>query len=164
MVQLVGLNCVVCQEKIFSAIDALFCELCGNPVHRGCLKAEPFENREGICPGCTGKVDSPIAQRVQSERKEAKRIREREEARIEKEKASQAYYNDPKRQAREKEGRFRLIQFYSLLIAVGPITGGLAIIFPKIRRGEFSVEVDNLPAGIAAILVGIVLLSCDTFT
>ncbi len=65
MLQLVGRDCVICNDRISSTLDAEFCESCGNPVHRSCR--EKFQKPEGQdssrCAQCGGDPqDAPVEQ------------------------------------------------------------------------------------------------------
>jgi len=71
MEQLVGYACVVCGQRIDSIVEGRFCEVCGSPVHNGCVK--PDGTAPGACAGCGGERNGPAAQQVQSERSRRRR-------------------------------------------------------------------------------------------
>src|SRR5262249_39998084 len=71
MEQLVGYACVVCGQRIDSIVEGRFCEVCGSPVHTGCVK--PDGPAPGACAGCGGGRNGPAAQQVQSERSRRRR-------------------------------------------------------------------------------------------
>ena len=55
MAQLVGQNCVHCEERIANELDAHFCEKCGSPVHNRCLRP----GGDSGCPACGAAVSIP---------------------------------------------------------------------------------------------------------
>lgn len=62
MTQLVGSRCVICDERIKSALGAMFCAECGNPVHEQCQKDFSPKENSGRCPRCGGQpAEAPAA-------------------------------------------------------------------------------------------------------
>lgn len=54
MVQLVNSTCVICRERISSALEAKHCDKCGNPVHINCLNDYVSSDRNVDCQLCGG--------------------------------------------------------------------------------------------------------------
>lgn len=58
--QLVGQNCVRCQERICSIIEGLFCKTCGHAIHYNCISNDKEkENRCQLC-GVASIKDSSV--------------------------------------------------------------------------------------------------------
>lgn len=68
MRQLVGCSCVICEGRIGSIVEGLFCADCGNPVHRACLGAP--SDVGGKCRTCGGEIAKPSAAQVRWERQQ----------------------------------------------------------------------------------------------
>ena len=66
MKQLVGLKCVVCQERIGSNLEGRFCSACDNAVHNKCCNT-PIE--AGACPGCGANLANAAALRAENDTK-----------------------------------------------------------------------------------------------
>lgn len=60
--QLIGHQCVTCQKSIASVIDGVFCEACGNPVHKRCVGAA--QAAADKCSQCGGDGASEVAKEV----------------------------------------------------------------------------------------------------
>jgi len=58
MTQLVGRDCVACNKRIISALDAEFCESCGNPVHRQCRENYQASGDKTRCQRCGGSPEA----------------------------------------------------------------------------------------------------------
>jgi cyclophilin family peptidyl-prolyl cis-trans isomerase len=61
MPQLVGRNCVICNQQINSALDAEFCTSCGNSVHRQCredYQAPDDRSEPSRCRLCGGNPET----------------------------------------------------------------------------------------------------------
>jgi hypothetical protein len=69
MPQLVGLECVVCGQRIGSIIDGKFCDGCGNPIHAACRITSPAAE-SASCPQCGCNPATQIAREVRQERKD----------------------------------------------------------------------------------------------
>lgn len=69
MPQLVNMHCVVCEQRISSALDARFCPGCMSPVHNACLKenAKRGEPTENTCKICGAIRDNPQAVAVRAQ-------------------------------------------------------------------------------------------------
>src|SRR5262249_10264805 len=67
MRQLVGLRCVLCQERIESVVEGHFCCVCTCPVHKACRPKEPRD--PATCPMC-GSPALVIAEHIQQEHEE----------------------------------------------------------------------------------------------
>ncbi|MHC4407938.1 MAG: hypothetical protein ACYS0E_07860 [Planctomycetota bacterium] len=63
--QLVGLSCVRCGERIVSITDGAFCRKCGCPVHKRC--ATPGSSVSGICRGCGTDPSTVASTRARAE-------------------------------------------------------------------------------------------------
>lgn len=61
MPQLVGSNCIVCQQRIQAINEGRFCQSCGNPIHNHCLKTAPKGISEGTCSICGGDLLNPVS-------------------------------------------------------------------------------------------------------
>lgn len=63
MPQLVGMPCVVCNQRIVAARDAEFCSSCGNPVHQRCREAYRSPADSTRCRRCGGDAaEAPVAE------------------------------------------------------------------------------------------------------
>jgi hypothetical protein len=62
MRQLVGCSCAICQGRIGSILEGLFCADCGNPVHRACLGTP--SDVAGKCKTCGGDITNLSAAQV----------------------------------------------------------------------------------------------------
>ncbi len=56
MAQLVGKNCVFCNERISDELRSRFCPDCNNPRHDKCARP-PAEQTDTACPQCGAAVD-----------------------------------------------------------------------------------------------------------
>ena len=74
MMQLVGLDCVLCSETISSVLDGKFCSTCGCPVHSRCTK--PSANRSGACAACGADAASIASHRERSQEEAATEVRQ----------------------------------------------------------------------------------------
>ena len=72
MMQLIGLDCVLCSERISSVLDGKFCSTCGCPVHSRCAKADA--SRSGVCAACGADEASIAAHRQRSQEEAAARV------------------------------------------------------------------------------------------
>jgi hypothetical protein len=59
MPQLVNQLCVVCRQRIESDLEAVFCPLCGNPVHCDCKN--PANLGADQCSACGGDINDSAA-------------------------------------------------------------------------------------------------------
>jgi len=69
MVQIVGHNCVICQERIGSALDSHFCPSCGNAVHSACATSSPKPPE--CCLACGSSVIERVPDQERNKRTES---------------------------------------------------------------------------------------------
>lgn len=54
MTQLVGHKCLLCQRRIFTVLDGMFCPKCHCAVHHACIKPDELPRSPIHCPSCGG--------------------------------------------------------------------------------------------------------------
>jgi hypothetical protein len=69
--QLVGLKCVTCGEPVWSITEGAFCEQCGNPAHKTCMRIGDTSLQDGKCACCGGDPAQEIAAEVRQQRQQA---------------------------------------------------------------------------------------------
>ncbi len=69
MSQLIGLPCAICDRRIDTVLDGMFCEACGCPVHRGCARTR--QSGPASCGSCGASPEVIDAHRRRSRREEA---------------------------------------------------------------------------------------------
>jgi hypothetical protein len=80
--QLVGLKCVTCGEPVWSITEGAFCEQCGNPAHKTCMRIGETSLQDGKCACCGGDPAQEIAVEVRQERQKAEVRQERRQAEV----------------------------------------------------------------------------------
>jgi hypothetical protein len=66
MRQLVGCLCSLCNKTIESIVEGVFCDDCGNPVHKDCIASDAAGADK--CQTCGADIANPVAKQVRWER------------------------------------------------------------------------------------------------
>lgn len=142
MPQLVGRNCSICSERIPDELDSVFCGGCGNPIHLACKKPAATARDCKMCG-----ADLEMARKLQS---------------IQEEERTAAIRSIPVPPLTLAHIGHAVEAYHTAKWVLGGvviIVMGLMLLFvPEFRADPKSIAAGEVAAGLAAILVGIVMI------